>query len=227
MEITKENLELCISYNMNRDILGSCLFVLDCFNKEDYELLDKFDDQNSNKNALIVYKYLEKLKFLKQEKNNDKTIHFKLTTIGKNFIELIKTNKFEEKEEEVEDWIKDYINLFKTDKRVFIKTANNRSLGSSLNDVMINMRMFLQRYNYIFSNCNKKDVILKATSNYLNSMKKNNYMYAKDCYYFIMKQEGTTRTSLKSTLAAECENVINSLEAPEEENYNSRDKSVN
>lgn len=66
------------------------------------------------------------------------------------------------------------------------------------------LKKFFNKYNY------SKEVVLKATQNYLEEYQAKGYMYMKNSYFFINKK------GEPSTLAAYCEAIINAPEQQEE-----------
>lgn len=222
MQINKNVISLTKDTGIKPDQMGSILFVIECMYYEKFDLLDKFDDTNSNKNALIIYKEAEKIALLKRDKLNDKNVHFSLTYTGKKFweqvLEASESDIFiPKKNESMSEWISDWVNLWKDENGIFYKDSTQktlRSLGSPEKDVYEQMTAFMMRYNYIFKGYNPKEIIMGATRKYIEEFKKSRFQYCRTAYYFIMKEENKI---VRSTLAQQCENYINSYGKEEEQ----------
>lgn len=211
INITQLTINKCKEVNIKADHIGSCLFVLNCLYHNEYELLNSFDDFNTKRNALIIYKELEYLGLLQVEEAKDK--YWSLSPIGKVFVETLDNNTVIENvqtikpTETVKDWIKDWLQLWKDpDTGYFYKVkADRRTLGANEQDTWANMMTFLKLYNKVFTNIPEgmtiKDVIFKATENYIAQFKKVNFTFCKNALYFIMKNK-------QSELANQCEFVL-------------------
>jgi hypothetical protein len=200
--ITKETILLTHEVGLPRDISITAIFVLECIINKEFTLLDDFDDRNTNKNAFIVYKNLQKCGLITY---SEKEFEFVITDKGNNFYNLLKNKKVIV--EPTEDWIPEYLALWKDHNGVFFKDKN-RSLGSSLRDTSIQINKFIKTYDYLFKLNTPKTLILDATKSFLENAKKNNFAYCPNSYYFISKQIGGKKEELKSDLALACESIL-------------------
>ncbi len=217
MNINRRRLELCKENKLKMDQVGSILFVLECMYNENYQLLDSFDDQNGNRNALIIYKEMEKVGLLRREKFEDKTVHYSLNYEGKIFYEQLWVFVDDDiavaaiENRRVADWIKDWTMLWKDEKGMNLKDkAGKRSLGISEKDAFERMNVFIGNYGYIFktTEMTQEEVIMGATKKYIEEFRKTRFAFCKSAYNFIQKQEEGTKESRRSTLAEWCENFI-------------------
>lgn len=210
MNINKNILYLCKQIGILPDHLGSIIFVLECMYYENYELLDKFDDSSSNKNALLIYKECEKLKFLKKDLDSDSKIHYSLSFEGKMFIERllelsIETSFIKPKKDNLSEWIKEWIDLWKNDKGFFYKDLSSkpeRVLRISEKDAFDRMSTFLIKYSYLFKNNPPKEIIMDVTKKYIANFQKVNFVFCVGPYNFIFVKKDS---STKSVLAELCE----------------------
>lgn len=211
MNINKNILYICKAKGILPDTLGSILFVLECMYYEKFDLLDKFDDSKTNKNAFIIYKECEKLQLLKKQVSETHNVHYTLSFDGKNFLERLLEVSVDDviiqtSSEKLSDWITDWIDLWKDEKGVFYRDKSNsknpRVLRISEKDAFERMGSFLTKYGYIFKDISPKEIIMGATKKYINEYKKVNFVFCTGPHNFIhVKRDSTVR----SILAELCE----------------------
>ena len=155
------------------------------------------------------------LENLIQEIPLENSIDYKITERGNIFLNEYKNiisnkiNVLESTNFEIENWIEDWIKLWKDKNGIFFKTPDRRSLGINKKDALAKMKWFLENYQELFDLQNSpKETILGATKEYIEEYKKVNFAFCKRPNNFISKREDRTKDSLYSTLAAECENFI-------------------
>lgn len=101
--------------------------------------------------------------------------------------------------------IENYINVFpKT------KLPNGKYARGNPKNIETNFRWFFENYNYSW------DVILDATTMYVQEYMAKNYMYMRTAMYFIRKDDGTR--TVHSDLADYCDKIINN-ESYEKERF--------
>ena len=131
--------------------------------------------------------------------------------------------------ESVEDWIDEWLNIWKDESGKFFKApadGGTRSLGAARRDVLSNMITFLDKYSDLFSCDNPKTLIMKATRNYVNTFRKVNFAYCTKSLYFIMKQNNFKK--IRSLLAEECDKIKEEgIDDVSQEEFNSFIKSIN
>lgn len=188
--------------------IGSVAFVLEAISEGDYKSLDVFDDGNKDKTALVLYKNME-LRQLIQRTGEKKlyTLSWLGVQLLKSITECEGCKEEPKKEEDLANWVGEWVALWKDNRGQYLKW-DGRTLGCSEKDAFTRLNTFILNYSYLFKEHSAKDLILGATKNYLAELKKINYAYAKNAENFIYKQEGRTKDTTKSTLAAEIENYI-------------------
>jgi DNA-directed RNA polymerase beta' subunit len=121
----------------------------------------------------------------------------------KNLNNLILTNKYHKilnrEKANVESWINEWRNLWPKGVR-----SGGYYIRGNRENVLYKMKLFLEFYPYC-----TKDLIFKATKNYIEKMAIDGYKYSKLAHYFIMKDD-------TSILADECESVIDDEEFEKE-----------
>lgn len=192
------------------DHAGSALLVLQAIYEDKLELLDEFDDGNTNKNSLTIYMELCKAGYIKREKNN--SVNFVLTEMGAEFMGRV-LGKTKIVEAKPEDWVAQYRMLWVNPKTAkFYQTPDKRNLGGSLKDLTAKMKRFLTDYRGLFQDLPEgltiEKVILESTKMYIEDKRREDFKYTKDAFNFIFKQEGTTKDTTRSLLATYCENYI-------------------
>lgn len=161
-------------------------------------IFDKFFDKD-NLDILVYQGYL---KLNKEE-------------LGYRFTNLMITDKFiadfiekpfvsKIAKEKVEDWIDEWYELWPRG----VKSGGNTLVRSDKNGCLNKMKKFVKT-NPSYS----KEIILRATKNYLNHLRMNNWSYIQAAHYYIFKND-------ISNLASACEDVKEQLESKEIENLN-------
>jgi len=121
------------------------------------------------------------------------------------------------KQNPVEEWIQEWIDLWKDDTGKFFKSPSNdgvRSLGCTKTDALSNMNLFLVKYKNSLQVEDPKSLIMDATREYIERFRRNNFAYCHKSNYFIIKQDKFKKH--KSMLAEECERVLEIGLFPEE-----------
>jgi hypothetical protein len=156
INFSKETIETLYNRGLSSEIIGSGLFVLFALYEQRYDLLDLFDDENTQRRAIILYRTLVR-KNLLEDTWKDAKYHYQLTKLGIEIVEYIKsiesdisTETFEPVmvEETIQDWIEEY-------RRTF--PASNRDHVANL---LHRMEEFIRFFKY------DKDVILAASRAY-------------------------------------------------------------
>lgn len=104
---------------------------------------------------------------------------------------LFKRQLLNEKDVKKLDWIDEWYNLFPAG----VKTGGKHYIKSSKNSCETKLLKFIREYKF------NKDTILKATQNYINDCKNNNYEYMSTAPYFIYKDNN-------SILSGYCEQLL-------------------
>lgn len=196
--------------DLSVDYIGSILFILFALLEGRYDLLDEFDDGNRERRAIILYRQMERRGLLEADMQG--VGHYKLTMKAVELIEFV-TSEFEKEnksitaaliepvaeEEDVMEWIKDYVNLFPAG-RFF-----GRQLRLNHKDAARRMQDFQKKYKY------DKDTILGATKMYIREQEQSptGHEYTRNSNYFIFKGVGK---DLVSDLATWCENYLKDKE---------------
>lgn len=184
------------------DTMFSLYFALKALQEKEIGLLDRFDDLNASKRAVVLYQTLYRKGLL--EKSEDTDIYFKPSAKGIELLEALKvvglTNDIIEKAERntptCGEWIEEWVNLFPV-------KSGTRLLRGDKKSCAIKMDKFLKTYNY------SKEVIFQATKSYLMEESTRGFRYTKNAVYFINKKDEG------SQLAAWCKVVSDKIEAGE------------
>lgn len=113
------------------------------------------------------------------------------------FIEKPSKSKLEK--ESVEDWIDGWYNLFPKGVK-----SGGYLVRSSRIDCINKMVKFVKKYPQY-----SKDIILKATADYIDYYRLNNWKYMSLAHYFISKND-------VSALASACDNILEKIESGKE-----------
>lgn len=173
----------------------SMYFVIRALSENRVDLLDKYDDYNSSKRAVIIYQTLFRKGFI-EKSDKDSNIYFKLTQTG---IELVDSlNAVTEEPTKLvitsKSWIDSWLDLFPV-------KGGGRLLKSNALDCVKRMDTFIKIHKY------SKDIILAATKSYLIEQSAESFRYTKNAIYFIDKKgEG-------SALAAWCKLVQDRIDS--------------
>jgi hypothetical protein len=225
IQINESIIDRYKSYGLSVDYLGSVLFILIGLYEEEYELLDSFDDGNKERRALILYQYLDRKGFLERDEDNDtiyslteRGVEFvsfcksqmpkgeskpigpnhevdqsQVTT--KNLLSVAVQEETNSLNEDVSEWIQQWIDLFPEGK------VEGRYLRTNRNECADRMRWFIKTYNF------GKHTIFEATKFYLNSQESSSsgHTYTRNSSYFIFK--GRSKQDRISDLATWCQRV--------------------
>lgn len=192
ISFNEEIIERIKKHGLHVDYMGSALLILFALYEKKYKLLDRFDDNNKERRAIILYRQLERREMIIASKGD---YLYEITAKGASIVEFIKGQYKEEvvTEDLIEkvndlEWVKDYVSLFPKHLRDSYKDVENR------------MSQFLLSYPY------SKEIILAATKWYLQGqVEENNGQFIMRSIYLITKGAGTNKFS---RLASECENYI-------------------
>jgi hypothetical protein len=102
--------------------------------------------------------------------------------------------------EKVEDWIDEWYELWPKGVK-----SGGYLVRSDKNGCLNKMKSFIKTYKF------DKEIIIRATKDYINHLRMSNFAYIQIAHYFISKNNS-------SNLAAACEDVLNKLETKEIEN---------
>ena len=140
--------------------------------------------------------------------DEEEKVHYQLTEKGVNLTHFITSfdlennevqkemlNEVIESEENVENWIDDWLQLFPSDKHF------GRSLRTNSRDCLDRMRWFLANFKF------SKEEVMEATKNYIESQRTSpeGFKFARNSTYFILKGRGNVDRT--SELATECEKL--------------------
>lgn len=182
--------------NIPMNLAGSILLILMALYHDNYNFLEYIDDEHKEKQVMLLYVLLLRKGYIEEvpEKEMEEAL-YRLTPKGANFIKYAEATSLivqNTDENDVETWIKDYINLFPEPVR------GERNLRGDEESCLTRMRWFLKKYKYT------KDHILAATEEYINSQAASNdgHKYTVTSDYFIKKGVGV---DLVSRLAQACE----------------------
>lgn len=104
--------------------------------------------------------------------------------------------------EKVEDWIDEWYELWPKGVK-----SGGYLVRSDKNGCTNKMKTFVKNYGF------SKEIIIRATKDYINHLRMSNFAYIQLAHYFISKNN-------VSSLAASCEDVHNRLESKEIEDLN-------
>lgn len=123
---------------------------------------------------------------------------FTNTFVTKKFIDkfIDKPKKSKLEEEGAEDWIDDWYNLFPKGVK-----SGGYLVRSDKQGCLNKMKKFIKKYPEF-----KKDIILKATSDYVDYYRMNNWKFMTLAHYLISKND-------VSILASQCENIYDKIES--------------
>lgn len=102
--------------------------------------------------------------------------------------------------EKVEDWIDEWYELWPKGVK-----SGGYLVRSDKTGCLNKMKSFIKNYKF------DKEIIIRATKDYINHLRMSNFAYIQIAHYFISKNNS-------SNLAAACEDVLNKLETKEIEN---------
>lgn len=125
-----------------------------------------------------------------------------IDVIDKKVVRAVKTN------DDFDAFVNEYYNLWP--EKIH---SGNYLVKSGLKTCKEKMLRFVKEYKY------DRDTIIKATKEYINICRKNNYCYMKTAYYFIKKDS-------ESILQTYCEQVLSSPETIETDSNNKLYKEI-
>lgn len=189
--------------------IGNTLIILLALYNKDYVILDELDDQNKNKDILLLYQQLLRKDFLESSELENSL--YILTEKSIELIKFVETQGFQNNtlistdlivrekvtiSEKPEDWIEDWVGLFPAEK------VNNRYLRISPKLCLDRMKWFIKEFKY------DKSVIFESTKRYLNHQQnsKEGHLYTRTCNYFIFK--GRNQLERTSDLANWCDRYV-------------------
>jgi hypothetical protein len=193
------------------EVMGSALLILFALYEKRIDLLDRFDDSNKERRALLLYQTLNR-KGLLEKTPEDEDEHYRLTEKGTILVQYIRAQYQEETQstetdlsntlleaattEDVKSWIKQYIKIFPEGK------YSGRYLRTNEMECADRMRWFIKAFPYT------RDMILSATRSYISaqSESKDGHTYTQNSSYFIFK--GRNKHERTSGLATWCERAI-------------------
>ncbi len=150
------------------------------------------------------------------KKDNVSNSLYQLSFNGETLVNKINNVEIEAKTPEIQeeplmDFVQRWLALWKDNKGIYYRDGK-RSLGSTERDIFNKFQSFFSDYQYVFSDLKfgltPRQVIMEATKNYIEELKKKNFEYCKGSDGFIWKQEGATKNTKKSMLAVECQDYI-------------------
>lgn len=216
LEYNEEIIKRLKAYDISTDFLGSSFFVLHALWKNRIDLLDCMDDSMKERRMVILYRQLERKGLLQPSQEK----FYELTQKGRKLTEFLE-DQFDKlhldveqvevlQKEDVDMWIKDYIEIFPRG------VHSNKILRSNIKDVTKRMDEFTREYGY------PKDLILKATKKYISEREEaqDNHTFTINSLYFITKGLGAGR---KSELANWCERILAEGDSEEQVNTNFMD----
>lgn len=196
LDVSKGVIDNLKTDNIPMNLAGSVLIILMALYHDNYQFLEYLDDKDKEKQIMLLYLMLLRKGYIQETTINemDEAL-YKLTQKGENFIKYAEATSLiiqNTDEQDVEQWITDYNNLFPE----YIR--GQRNLRGDINSCTIRMKWFLKKYKYT------KEHILAATEEYINSQAASNdgHKYTITSDYFIKKGTGVDCTS---RLAQACE----------------------
>lgn len=167
-------------------------------------IFDKFFDKNSLDQLLDQdYLSLNDVRLGYRFSNMNVTPKFIDHFIEKPFISKLAKEK-------VEDWIDEWYELWPKG----VKSGGSTLVRSDKNGCLNKMKKFVKT-NPQFT----KEIILKATKDYLLNLRLKNYAYIQAAHYYIFKND-------VSNLAASCEHVLDKINNNQETSYESFDDGI-
>ena len=196
LDVSKEVLNNLKTDNIPMNLAGSVLLILMALYHDNYSFLEYLDDKDKEKQVMLMYLMLLRKGYIQETTVNElEEALYKLTQKGESFIKYAEATSLvveNTDESDVEQWIKDYNNLFPE------PVKGQRNLRGDEGSCMKRMEWFLKKYKYT------KEHILAATEEYINSQaaSSDGHKYTVTSDYFIKKGTGTEMTS---RLAQACE----------------------
>lgn len=196
LEIGKNVLDNLKQDNIPMNLAGSVLMILMALYHDNYAFLESLDDESKEKQVMLLYQLLYRKGYIDETQGEEmEEAFYKLTDKGTDFIRYAEMSSFTVENTDAEDlntWIKDYINLFPEPVR------GQRNLRGGEDSCLTRMKWFLKKHKY------GKDQILAATEEYINSQaaSQDGHKYTVNSDYFIKKGTGVDMTS---GLAQACE----------------------
>jgi hypothetical protein len=196
LDVSKEVLNNLKADNIPMNLAGSVLLILMALYHDNYSFLEYLDDKDKEKQIMLMYLMLLRKGYIQETTVNElEEALYKLTQKGESFIKYAEATSLvveNTDESDVEQWIKDYNNLFPE------PVKGQRNLRGEENSCIGRMKWFLKKYKY------DKEYILAATEEYINSQAASNdgHKYTITSDYFIKKGVGT---ECISRLAQACE----------------------
>lgn len=166
---------------------------------QNYELLEKYIDTNHkffNKDDIDYLMSIELLSFI-----NDESYLLSNLKVTDKFIDIFMEKEAEVKStsvSKVEEWIDEWYDLWPKGIK-----SGGYPVRSGVKGCLIKMKKFLQENKQY-----DKDIIMKATKDYVNNCRLNNYKFMQLAHYYISKNN-------MSTLVANCELIEDKGETKE------------
>lgn len=176
IKINEKVIDKLVEQGFYPNEMFSLFFCLKALRDKRVELIDRYDDFNSSKRAVISYLTLLRKGFIERD-STDSVNHYRLTQKGSDLVESI--DILSEESEVVTGGVKDWINEW---LELFPVKAEKRLLRSDKKSCEIKMNNFIKTYKY------DKEIIMSATKSYLMEESSDNFKYTKNAVYFIDKK---------------------------------------
>jgi len=190
IEIGQNVLDYLKKDNIPMHVAGSVLMILMALYHDNYAFLDQLDDKNREKQVMLLYQMLYRKGYIEETNGEElEEALYKLTRKGEDFIRYAESTSIiveNIKEDDLEEWIDEYINIFPEPIR------GQRNLRGDRDSCISRMRWFMKKYKQY-----DKDHILAATEEYINSqaVSQDGHKFTTTSDYFIKKGVGVDMTS--------------------------------
>ncbi len=187
MNFSVKGLEALQSLGFSSEVLVTVAFVMTSLYKENLEVLDFLDANNTHKPMMLLYEQMEYAGIIVK---SEKASIYVLSKSGLEILNLLS----KEKSNDI-DWIQDWLALFP------VKKPDGTYLKANEKDVKARMKAFIAEYGY------SKEIIFEATKLYLAKESEKDFNFCRTALYFIFKNESSSKSGRISDLASWCNNL--------------------
>lgn len=181
-------LECLTNVGFSSEVVVTVAFIIHNLYKENLEILDYLDKNNTDKKVLLIYEQMEYYGLITKSETAS------MYSLTKDGLEVLKLLTKEKTLGDI-DWIGEWLDLFP------VKKPDGTYLRANEKDVKARMKSFIAEYGY------SKEIIFEATQLYLNKESERDFNYCRTALYFIFKNESGSKSGRISDLASWCNNL--------------------